>query len=225
MRLIEIYNVLLKNFGKQNWWPVKSKNPEFEIVIGAILTQQSTWKNVEDAIKKLKQKNLLTPRRLANADLQEIEKIIRSTGFYKQKAKRIIDFSRYLEEKYSGNIRLMFAKKVDDLRKELLSLNGIGKETADSIILYAVHKPIFVVDAYTYRFFSRLGMITGKESYDELREKIEKEIKPNEKIYNEFHALIVQHGKKLCKKKPLCSYCPFVKDCDFGKSFSKNQPM
>lgn len=225
MRLFDIYKILLNTFGEQHWWPTDSKSPEFEIMIGAILTQQSTWKNVEDAIKNLKRKNFLTPERLAFADQAEIEEIIRSTGFYKQKARRIMDFSKYIQEKYSGDIGLMFAKDRDDLRNELLSLKGIGKETADSIVLYAAHKPIFVIDAYTYRIFSRIGMITGKEKYDELREKIEKEIRPNEKIYNEFHALLVQHAKTICKTKPLCGECPLLENCKFGRARIKSQPM
>lgn len=225
MRFLEIYKVLLKTFGEQHWWPAQSKEPEFEIVVGAILTQQSAWSSVEGAIKKLRQRNLLSPRRLAVADQKELEEAIKSTGFYRQKAKRIIGFAKYLDEKYSGDIGLMFAKDKEKLREELLSLKGIGKETADSIVLYAAHKPIFVVDAYTYRVLSRIGLITGKENYDELREKIESEIRSDEKIYNEFHALIVRHAKALCKNVPLCSDCPLAKECEFGKGQLKSQPM
>ncbi len=225
MKFFDVYKILLETFGEQRWWPTQSKNQQFEIVLGAILTQQSSWKNVEEAIRKLKQKNFLTPKRLANADQAQVEKLVRRTSFFKQKARRVIDFAKYLQENYSGDIGLMFAKDKEKLRGELLSLKGIGKETADSIILYAAHKPIFVVDAYTYRVFSRLGLISGEEKYDELRELIERGIKTDEKVYGEFHALIVEHAKTICKKKPLCSDCPLLKECKFGKVYAKSQPM
>jgi endonuclease-3 related protein len=211
MNLVRIYQELSGCFGKQKWWPTQSKNPEFEIIIGAILTQQTKWSNVEKAIINLKMKNLLNPRNLINSRLNEIESLIKMTGFYRQKAGRIKYFSEYLVKNYNGSLDNFFNKSTEEIRKELLSLNGIGKETADSILLYAAKKLIFPVDAYTKRMCKRLGF---KESeYEEIRMLFENSLPRNLEIYNEMHALIVKLGKSYCKIKPVCYECPLKDYC------------
>ena len=206
--LAEIYQNLLKHFGKQYWWPAETR---FEVIIGAILTQQTTWKNVELAIKNLKDRGLLDPHSLATAPLNHIEALIRHTGFYRQKARRIINFSQYLVAKYDRSLDKFFNRPKEQIRRELLSLEGIGLETADSILLYAADKLSFPIDAYTIRLCERLGM---KElQYEKLREFFENSLPRDLEVYKEFHALIDKLGKTYCKTKPQCSVCPLVNAC------------
>lgn len=214
-KLTKIYQILLSSFGKQNWWPTKTGTP-FEIMIGAILTQQASWNSVEKAIDNLEKNKLLTPLALAEAEERKIEELIKTTGFYKQKTQRIIGFSKYLVQKYNGIPEKMLQKPINSLREELLSIKGVGKETADSIILYAAKKPIFVIDEYTKRLVKRLK-ITELQEYDALQEFFTKNLPKKEEVYNEFHALIVKLNKENCNKK-LCSTCPIKKFCK-EKSF------
>lgn len=209
MELIQVYHKLLKHFGKQHWWPADTP---FEVIVGTILTQNTNWNNVAKAIDKLKKENLLTPRALDVADLSSLEQAIRSTGYYRQKALRLKYFTRYLKNQYNYNLKKFLAKPKLKLRKELLNLNGIGKETADSIILYAAQKPIFVIDAYTKRMSHRSG-ITRIDDYEGLRDFFETRLPHDINIYNEFHALIVELGKNYCRKKPLCEICPLKEWC------------
>jgi len=208
MDLAKIYEKLLKHFGKQYWWPGETR---FEVIIGAILTQQTTWRNVELAIKNLKDKELLDSHSLAAAPLNHVEALIRHTGFYRQKARRIINFSKYLVTKYDGSLDKFLDGLTEQLRRELLSLEGIGLETADSILLYAAGRLTFPIDAYTKRLCERLGIKELK--YEELREFFESNLPRNLEIYKEFHALIDKLGKTYCKTKPQCSNCPLVDDC------------
>lgn len=205
MNLTKIYQKLLEHFGKQYWWPAETK---FEVIIGAILTQQTTWKNVESAIENLKDKGLLDPRSLATAPLDHVEALIRQTGFYRQKAKRIVNFSKYLMTKYDGSLDKFFSKPDEQLRKELLSLEGIGPETADSILLYAADRLTFPIDAYTIRLCKRLGVKDLK--YEDLRIFFENSLPKDLEVYKEFHALIDKLGKTYCKTKPQCSACPLA---------------
>jgi endonuclease-3 related protein len=216
MSLTRIYYQLLNHFGKQNWWPVTDrKNPEFEIMIGAILTQQTSWKQVEKAISALRKNSLLSPKALANTNIKTIEKLVKPSGFYKQKARRIANFSKYLVKNYRSNLNKLFNKSIEKLREELLLLEGVGKETVDNILLYAANKLIFPVDAYTFRIFHRLGLISTN-SYDELQKFIQNQLPNNLEIYKEFRALIVKLGKTYCKTKPLCNNCPLTKECNYG---------
>jgi endonuclease-3 related protein len=210
MRLIEIYQKLLSHFGKQHWWPADTK---FEIIIGAILIHQTNWRNVERAIENLKNEGLLNPHSLATAPLDQIEVLLRHLNFFRNKAKRIINFSQYLVEKYDGCLEKFFNKSTEEIREELLSLEGIGKETADSILLYAANKLVFPVDAYTIRLCKRLGIKQMK--YEELRNTIESTLSKDLEIYKEFHALIDKLGKDYCKAKPRCNDCPLMKECSF----------
>ena len=208
MDLNVIYQKLLKHFGRQYWWPAETR---FEVIIGAILTQQTTWKNVELAIDNLKDKGLLDPHLLATAPLNHVEALIRHTGFYRQKARRIINFSKYLVTKYDGSLEDFFDKPTEQLRRELLSLEGIGLETADSILLYAADRLTFPIDAYTVRICERLG-IKGRR-YEALRKYFESNLPHDLEIYKEFHALIDKLGKTYCKTKPQCSACPLENEC------------
>lgn len=205
MTLTQIYNRLLKHFGKQHWWPAETP---FEVVVGAILTQNTSWSNVEMAIRNLKAQNLLGPSRLAAAGKAKIEKCVYPAGFYRQKAERLSRFARYLKKDYNGKLQALLKQPVEKLRPELLDFNGIGPETCDSILLYAGEKLVFPIDAYTMRMCKRLEL-TALNSYEELRNFFEERIPPELKVYREFHALIVRWAKTYCRaKKPLCDGCP-----------------
>ena len=205
-RLMKIYTDLYEHFGPQGWWPGETA---FEIAIGAILTQNTAWSNVEKAIGNLKGKKLLDPYRLDELSSEELATLIRPAGYYNIKAKRIKNFIKRLIEDFEGSLNTLFALDLQDARKWLLSISGIGPETADSILLYAGEKPIFVVDAYTYRVLSRHEIIFGDESYEEVQEIFQKNLINDVKFFNEFHALFVAVGKHYCvKNKPRCALCP-----------------
>ena len=212
MDLTKIYQKMLKRFGKQYWWPAETR---FEIIIGAILTQQTTWRSVEIAIKNLKGKGLLDPHSLATAPLNHVERLIGHTGFYRQKARRIITFSQYLVTKYDGSLDKFFNKPKVQIRRELLSLEGIGLETADSILLYAADRLTFPIDAYTIRLCERLGIEELK--YETLKEFFESNLPRDLETYKELHALIDKLGKTYCKARPQCSTCPLVNECVYLK--------
>ncbi len=185
MKMITLYKKLLKKYGKQNWWPADSK---YEIVVGALLTQNTNWSNVEKAISNLKKENVLTPKKIISIELEKLKELIRPAGFYNQKAVRLKELTKkYLSLKNKNY-------SIKKLREELLSVKGVGFETADSIILYAFDKPIFVIDAYTKRFCDSNSLFKGKD-YEEYRMFFEKNLPKSVKIYNEFHALIVVWGK------------------------------
>jgi len=214
MNLLEVYEKLLDAFGEQNWWPA---DDEFEVIVGAILTQQASWKNAEKAIKNLKQHRMLRSEALHKVDIKKLEELIKPSGFYRVKAKRLKSFVDFLFEKYDGKLEKLFSLSMKDLRRELLSINGIGNETADSIVLYSAGKPSFVVDAYTIRIFSRLGLIKEKK-YEKVKDFFEKNLPRNVDLYKEYHALIVELGKNICKVKPKCFSCPLNKWCEYANS-------
>jgi len=200
-----IYEQLFKVFGPRNWWP---GDTPFEISIGAILTQNTAWTNVEKAIKNLKKDNLLDPKKLKNIPQDKLAELIRPAGYYHLKANRLKEFIEFLFSNYDGNLDKMFKRDMWELRGELLKVKGIGLETADSILLYAGNKPIFVVDAYTRRILIRHNLIDKKASYSQIQELFMNNLPQNIQLYNEFHALIVQLGKEICKSKYNCSLCP-----------------
>jgi len=181
--MLKLYNFLLNKYGKQNWWPVQSKNKKLEICIGAILTQNTSWKNVEKVIKTLNEKNLINKNKLEKIPIKKLALLIRSSGYHNQKARKIKEFIKFLNSN----------KKIT--RENLLNVWGIGKETADSILLYAYNKPYFVVDNYTKDLFSKLGYCNKDIGYDELQKLITKKLPKNVDLYKQFHALIVEHGK------------------------------
>jgi endonuclease-3 related protein len=203
--LLTIYKILYNSFGPQNWWPGDSP---FEIMIGAILTQNTNWRNVSKAIDNIKGARLLEPKRLLK-HRRMIPRLIRPSGFYKLKSQRLIGFLNYYVKTYQGFIKKMDRQKTEILRRELLQITGIGNETADAILLYALSRPVFVVDAYTRRIFSRHNIFHYHMRYDEIRSFFEKHLPHNVHLYNEYHALLVKLGKEYCKKtKPLCDVCP-----------------
>ena len=195
--------------GPMRWWPARSP---FEVIVGAILTQNTAWTNVERAIANLRRERLLSIAAMERASTSRLAKLIRSSGYFRQKSKKLKAFVRFLRDEYSGSLRRMFAGTTENLRQKLLAVHGIGPETADSMLLYAGMHRIFVVDAYTRRILSRHGLADGKEDYDEIRAMFEDRLPRDAQLYNEFHALIVNTGKKWCRaKNPLCTECPLGK--------------
>jgi endonuclease-3 related protein len=202
--LTEIYRLLFARYGPQHWWPADTT---FEVMVGAILTQSAAWGNVEKAISNLKRAEALTPVSLRQLPIDELAKLIYPSGYYKAKALKLKAFAQHLEEAYKDSLDKLFSLDIPQLRNELLSIHGIGPETADSIILYAAHKPIFVIDAYTRRIISRLGLSPPRDDYSSLQSLFIENLTADEKLFNEYHALFVRHGKEACKKAPLCDHC------------------
>lgn len=202
--LIDVYNLFYKIYGPQHWWPAKTR---IEVAIGAILTQNTSWSNVEKAILNLKRKGLISADSLHKASLDLISRLIVPCGYYNIKAERLKNFIAFLYDRYKGDIALMKRNTPDITRKELLSVKGIGPETADSILLYALDKPVFVVDAYTRRIAECLGIAKSSHDYSTIQSVFMNSLPKNARVYNEYHALIVRHAKDICKKMPLCSRC------------------
>lgn len=226
-----IYELLLDHFGNQDWWPVdkdyhkeNGSDPRFEIIIGAILTQNTAWGNVEKALENLKANNSLTVRKVVETDLENLKTMIQPSGFFNQKAQRLKILASHLHENYEDDLDKFFNRDLQEIRNELLSLNGIGPETADSILLYAGNHPIFVVDAYTKRICKRLPVEINGESYDEIQQYFEDELhgsfprRDTAQLYKELHALLVEQAKNYCKKKPECNKCPLKNQCEFNLS-------
>ena len=232
--IIEYYRALLSRYGPQNWWPGQSR---FEVIVGAYLTQNTNWSNVEKALANLRRARQLSLSAMRIMPLVELEALVRPSGYFRQKARNLKTFIGLLDERYSGSLSRMFAEPTEILRNELLTLNGVGPETADSILLYAGNHPIFVVDAYTRRLLERHGIISSKTKYEEVRWLVEEAIthaspgslfaecpSPNPRHavsrmsssrrselaqhYNEFHALIVRAGNHHCGKNAHCQGCP-----------------
>jgi endonuclease-3 related protein len=207
--IIKIYNILYQYYGGQNWWPAKTK---WEVVIGAILTQNTNWKNAESAISNLKKEGCLEFDKICQLSQKNLEQLIKPSGYYKQKTRKLFAFMEYIDKEYEGNPAIFFNidKKTGILRRELLNIWGIGKETADSILLYALERPVFVIDTYTIRILKRHRIIDrDRITYDEVQQIIEGSIEKNLEIYKEFHALFVRAGKEFCKKKrAFCENCP-----------------
>lgn len=205
-RIEDIYEKLYRHFGPQYWWPGDSP---FEVIIGAILTQNTNWQNVSRAIDNLKKAKVLSPGRLHALPLRRLANLIKPSGYFNIKAKRLRSFLDFFFKEYNGSLKKMFSQNADELRKALLDVRGIGPETADSILLYAGDFPIFVVDGYTKRIFSRKKIVDEKAGYDEVQEMFMQNLKKDVQLYNEYHALIVRLGKDVCKKsKPKCEICP-----------------
>jgi endonuclease-3 related protein len=204
--LINIYQKLYRSLGPQYWWPGETP---FEIAVGAILTQNTNWGNVEKAMNNLKKQNALSAEAIHEMPVKKLSELIRPAGYFNVKAKRLKSFINFLMNDYNGSMKRMKNDDVHSLREKLLSINGIGPETADSILLYALEKPIFVIDAYTKRVLSRHGIMEHDGSYDKFQELFHTSLKKDVKLFNEYHALFVRAGKTFCKrKKPLCNECP-----------------
>lgn len=201
-KLEEIYARLYKAYGPQHWWPADTP---FEVMTGAILTQNTAWTNVEKALNKLKQADALNTHSIIELTEKELAELIRPSGYFNVKAKRLKNYVHW----FVAEGRFNTLNQLDDLelRKRLLSVNGIGPETADDILLYAFERPIFVIDTYTRRLLIKLNMISGDESYEELRHLFESSLKSDVEYYNEYHALIVRHAKEKCSQTEVCQHC------------------
>ncbi len=203
-RLTEIYRLLFARYGPQHWWPADTP---FEVIVGAILTQSAAWGNVERAISNLKQARVMTPASLRKLPLGKLAKLVYPSGYYNAKALKLKSFVEHLEKAHQDSLEKLFSLDILQLRGELLNIHGIGPETADSIILYAARKPIFVIDAYTRRIIARLGLNPSQDNYSAFQTLFMANLPADEKLFNEYHALLVRHGKEVCKKVPLCDRC------------------
>lgn len=213
-RLQDIFDRLIGHFGPLHWWPADSP---FEVVVGAVLTQNTAWRNVEMAIANLKEGMALSPEALRDIRTEDLERLIRPAGFFRQKAERLKLFATHLFRCHGGDLASLLSGPLEEARAELLSLKGIGPETADSILLYAGGYPSFVVDAYTLRLFIRLEVLGGTEGYEEVRALFMENLPHEADLFNEYHALIVEECKTFCRKRlPLCSACPLQPICPFG---------
>ena len=204
-RLGDFYKRMSAHYGPTHWWP---GDTDFEIAVGAILTQNTAWTNVEKAIVNLKAAGLLSPKAMLAVADDILETALRPSGYFRQKAKRVRLFCEHLTAHYGGSLKRMSARPLPELREELLALHGIGPETADDILLYACDKPVFVVDAYTRRILSRHGLVEPGMGYEPLRALLETHVAPDLHIYREYHGLIVWTGKDFCRTHPRCQGCP-----------------
>ncbi len=210
-QLTSIYHALFRAYGPQHWWP---GDTPFEVLVGAVLTQNTSWTNVEKAIVNLRLARALSFSGMINAAPEKLALLIRPSGYFNIKTKRLRHLLWFIHTNYSGSLTRMFAADSAQLRRQLLEVNGIGPETADSILLYAGEKPFFVVDAYTRRIFSRQGLIAGNADYHAVQSFFMENLPRDARFYNEYHALIVRIGKEHCKKaSPLCSDCPIRTQC------------
>jgi len=205
---MEVYERLHAHYGDQHWWPAETP---FEMMVGAILVQNTRWENVEMAIDNLKRDNMLNPESMLSCEPEQLEALICPAGFFRQKARRLIEFSRFFAAHGGSEGLKRWPTKA--LRARLLDLHGIGPETADAILLYALDKMVFVVDAYTKRLFNRLGMIKADMSYDNVQNYFVQRLPGLLQLYQEYHALIVEHAKLHCAAKPKCDECPLFEVC------------
>lgn len=212
--LLDLHLRLSKFFGPLGWWPAETP---FEVCVGAILTQNTSWKNVERAIANLKRECVLTPHCLDVMPIEHLAELIRPSGYFNEKAKKLKSFAAFLMNEFGGRIEAMHAIDTDALRHRLLELPGLGPETVDSILLYALERPVFVIDAYTKRVFGRHGFFEEKITYPKAQEFFEAALPADARLFNEYHAEIVHLAKDFClKSKPLCGHCPVP--CAFGRA-------
>jgi endonuclease-3 related protein len=220
--LLNIYRRLLAHFGPQHWWPAQEP---FEVIVGAILTQSAAWGNVEKAIANLRAAKALSPGVLRQLPVSELANLVHPCGYYNAKALKLKSFAYWLGNHYGDDLDKLFANNIYDLCQQLLSIHGIGRETADSIILYAANKPIFVIDAYTRRTINRIGLAPDRNSYAAYQALFMDNLLPDAGLFNEYHALLVCLGKNVCHSRPLCRQCCLNNLCHFfTRSFSNLSP-
>ena len=205
---MEIHNLLFTAFGPQNWWPAET---DLEMMIGAILTQNTSWNNVEKAIQNLKEKDLVSIKGLSDTPAPILAEYIRPAGYYNLKVRRLKNLISLIQDKHDGDLNSLFSLDTETIRKELLSVKGIGLETADSMILYGAGRALFVVDTYTHRILSRHGLIEEEAGYFEVQMLFMDTLPHDVECFQEFHALLVKTGKDFCRRKPLCPDCPLEK--------------
>jgi len=212
-KLSDIYQCLLDKYGPQHWWPAESR---FEMMTGAVLTQSAAWTNVEKAIARLKEAGLLSPEAIMKTDEDTLAEAIRPSGYFNVKTRKLKALAAWLVAGYNGQADKLLPAETDALRQELLGVWGIGEETADSILLYACGKPVFVIDAYTRRIFSRLGLAERDAGYDRLQRLFTANLAADAAVFNEYHALVVRHAKEHCRVKPVCQGCVLKTICGFN---------
>ena len=206
--LMTVYEALYQTYGPQDWWPGDSA---FEVMVGAVLTQNAAWVNVEQAITNLKRAGALSPEKIVDSHPRRLAAWLRPSGYFNVKARRLRALCKWILDR--GGIKPLGKLPTQKFREALLAIHGIGPETADDILLYAFGRPVFVIDAYTRRIFKRLGMIAGDESYETLRQRFESELARDVQLFNEYHALIVMHGKDNCRPRPVCKGCCLANHC------------
>jgi endonuclease-3 related protein len=206
--LLSLYRRLRRRYGEQPWWPAETP---FEVAVGAVLTQNAAWSNVERAITRLRERDWLSLEAILAADEAELAEAIRPSGYFNIKARRLHNLCRFLDR--AGGLPALADVATHRLRHDLLGVNGIGPETADDILLYALERPVFVIDTYTRRLLQRLGLARGDEPYDVLREGFERALGPDVAVFQQYHALIVMHAKASCRKRPLCTECLLERVC------------
>jgi endonuclease-3 related protein len=208
MIMEKAFSFLYKAYGDQHWWPADS---HFEMMTGAILTQNTSWANVEKALQNLKNNNAINAKKIVSTSQEQLAEWLKPSGYFNLKAERLKNYSQWYLD--NGEFDALKHQETEALRNNLLTVKGIGRETADSILLYAFERPTFVIDTYTRRLFARLGMFQGDEDYDEVRHITETIMGWDVPLFNEYHALIVHHAKQHCRKKPVCKDCPLDKIC------------
>jgi len=214
-KLQSIYQKLMDCYGPQHWWPAQEP---FEVMVGAVLTQSAAWGNVEKAIANLRTAGALAPEPIRQLTLSELAQLIRPCGYYNAKALKLKSLAQWLGENCGDDLGELFANDINSLRRQLLSVHGIGEETADSILLYAANKPVFVIDAYTRRIISRINLTPDGNSYAAYQLLFMENLPIDVGLFNEYHALLVCLGKNVCRSRPLCQQCCLDKLCQFGKN-------
>ena len=211
--LTQLYSLLYQRYGPQHWWPSDSR---FETIVGAILTQNTAWRNVERALANLKAAGALSPARIRELAQDELAALIRSSGYFNTKARKLKAFADVLGQRHHDDLDHLFDQEPGALRRELLSIYGIGEETADDIMVYAAHLPSFVIDSYTVRILARLGVIEGKQRYHAVQALFHDNLPPDAGLFNEYHALLDRHAEETCRKLPLCRDCFLLSLCPTG---------
>lgn len=221
--LMQVYHRLYRRYGPQGWWP---GDGPLDVVIGAILTQSAAWTNVEKAIRNLKDADCWSLESIDMCPQEELASIIRPSGYFNAKARKLKAFARHVCHHYGGHLGAFFNQETAELRSELLSIHGIGPETADDILVYAAAKPSFVIDAYTKRIMDRMGLIKSgkKTSYEECQSQFQESLPAEAQLYNEYHALLDQHAKVACAKVPRCPDCCLLDLCLTGRSLFPGAP-
>ena len=213
--LREVYGRLIACFGPQRWWPAETR---FEVMVGAVLTQATAWSNVEKAIARLKAAGALSPGGIRRLPVEELARLVYASGYYNAKARKLKALAAYLGDRFGDDLDAMGRSDTADLREELLGIHGVGEETADDILLYALGKPVFVVDAYTRRLFHRLGLAPGRGTYSEYSALFTDSLARDAAMFGEYHALIVRLGVQNCRKTPVCGGCCLLEVCPTGKA-------
>ena len=216
--LIDVYDTLFSKYGPQGWWP--GEGP-LDVVIGAILTQNTAWSNVEKAITNLKMSNLWTLESIHRSSQEDLASVVLSSGYFNQKARKLKAFAEHIYIKHEGDLAKFLNQELSCLRKELLSIYGIGPETADDILVYAAEKPSFIIDVYSKRILGRLGVfdIKPRARYEDYQKLVQDQLPQDVRLFNEFHALLDNHAKLICKKSPICSECVLIDVCNWGQQY------